>query len=396
MNILFLAPHPFFQNRGTPMDVLLVLRVLEERRNIQVDLLTYNEGTNVSLQNLRIIRIKNFKFTERVRPGFSFKKLVCDIIMFFKAWSLARQNNYDLVHAGEEAVFIALFFKVIYNIPYVYDLDSSIAQQLVEQIPFLRIAAPIFKWMESHAIRHSLVNLPVCDALAELCKENSSKKTVTLYDISQLRNPDAPKTGKLREELGIGGKILLYCGNLEKYQGIDLLLESFQLACEKDHDLNLVIVGGVDESIQNYRVKARRLRIETRTHFLGPKSFNELDEYLAEADILVSPRIRGVNTPMKIFPYLHSGNPVLVTDLRTHNQLLTPKEAYLAPANPVGFSRGILDLLQNEELRKKLGENGRAFVERNHTYPDHQRRLHGVYDWIEARIKPAVVVEPGF
>ena len=386
MKILLLAPHPFFQERGTPIDVLLVLRVLAERINTEVDLLVYNEGTNVDLPYLRIYRTPNLKFTQNVRPGFSPKKLVCDFLMFFKTWSLVRKNKYDIIHAGEEAVFFAMFFKLIYKIPYVYDLDSSIAQQMVEKNPALRPLASIFDWMERKAIQGAITNLPVCNALAKLCEKSGSKRTVTIHDISQLKNPDAVKNGLLKKEVGNNKNIMLYIGNLEPYQGIDLLLESFQLASKKTNNTDLVIIGGVEEDIKFYKEKSKNLGIENRTHFLGPKPFDKLDQYLAEADILACPRIRGVNTPMKIFPYLHSGKPVLATDLYTHNQLLTKKEAYLASADPEGFSEGMIALSEDENLRQQIGKSGREFVEKNHTYPAHQKRLNGAYDWIEKQI----------
>ncbi len=386
MEILYLAPHPFYQDRGTPIDDLMVLRVLEERKNTLIDLLVYNEGTDVYLNNLKIYRTTDLKYLRNVRPGFSLKKVLCDILFFFKACRLVKHKNYDLIHAGEEAVFIAMFFKTLYKIPYVYDLDSSIAQQLIEKIPYLKCFSRLFIWLEGHAIRRSLANLPVCNALAELCKKNSSQKTVTLHDISQLKNPNAPKTGKFQKELGINGLIMLYIGNLEPYQGIDLLLESFHLACKETDKVTLIIIGGIPDDITKYREKVCRLKIEEKVYFIGPKPLDMLDEFLAEGDILVVPRIRGINTPMKIFPYLHSGKAVLATDLPTHTQVITNNEAYLAPANPIGFSKGIIELSENDTLRAELGENGYKFVERNHTYLAHQKRLHGAYDWIEEKL----------
>ncbi|MCP5005860.1 MAG: glycosyltransferase family 4 protein [Planctomycetes bacterium] len=387
MEILHLAPHPFYQDRGTPIDDLLVLRVLNERQGTHIDLLVYNEGEDVQLGNLDLYRIPDISFLRNIRPGFSIKKLFCDLLFFIKACRLVKHKNYDLIHAGEEAVFMAMFFKMLYKIPYVYDLDSSIAQQLVEKKPYLKCFSRIFNWMEGEAIRHSLANLPVCNALAELCRKNSSGKTATIHDISQLKHPNAPKTGKLQKELGINGLIMLYIGNLEPYQGIDLLLDSFHFACKETDKVTLVIIGGIQEDITNYKKKSSQLGIEERVFFLGPKPLNMLDTYLAEGDILVVPRIRGINTPMKIFPYLHSGKAVLVTDLPTHSQILTKNEAYLAPANPAGFAAGIIELSENHKLRAKLGENGYKFVERNHTYPAHQKRLNGVYDWVEKELK---------
>jgi glycosyltransferase involved in cell wall biosynthesis len=389
LKIILLAPHPFFQNRGTPIDVLLVLKVLAYRKNTTVDLLVYNEGSDVNLPHLRIFRTPPLKLTRNVRPGFSFKKIVTDFFMFLTAWCLVRR--YDLIHAGEEAVFFALFFRFMYRIPYVYDLDSSIAQQMVEKYPILSIFSSLFNFIEGLTIRKSLACLPVCNALAELCRENGSKKTVTLHDISQLKNPHAPATGKLRKDLGIKGLILLYCGNLEKYQGIDLLLEGFAVACKKTDKVDLVIIGGTQIDIKFYRAKARRLGLDRKVHFLGPKPFEQLDEFLIEADILVAPRIKGVNTPMKVFPYLHSGKPVLLTDLYTHTQILTKQEAYLAPPDPRGFADGILHLANDKNLRQKLGRKGRAFVEKNHTFEAHSMRLNEVYDWIEEQLEAARV-----
>ena len=386
MRILLLAPHPFFQNRGTPLDVLLVLKVLVERENTHVDLVVYNEGEDVELPNLKTYRTPSLFFTKNIRPGFSLKKLIADFLMFNIVWRLVKKNRYDLIHAGEESVFFAMFFKFFNKIPYVYDLDSSIAQQMVEKMPYLSIFSPLFNLFEGLAIRHSLANLPVCNALAELCRKNKSRKTVTIHDISQLKNPLASPTGKLKQELRIKGLILLYCGNLEKYQGIDLLLESFAIASKQSEKVDLVIIGGVQADIDLYRSKAKDLGIDRKTHFLGSKPFDQLDEFLTEADILVAPRIKGINTPMKVFPYLHSGKPVLLTDLYTHNQILTHNEAFLAPNDPQGFAEGILRLVEDTSLRERLGRFGREFVEKNHTFKAHRERLNGVYDSIERHL----------
>ena len=392
MKVLLIAPHPFFQERGTPIDVNLVLRVLTHRKNTFVDAAVYNEGSDVEYPNFTLHIIKNLKILQNIRPGFSIKKIIADILLFFKAWSLVRKNKYDFIHAGEEAVFFAMFFKFLYKIPYAYDLDSSIAQQMVEKIPSLKKVAPIFNFFESKAIQKSLINFPVCNGLTKLCEDAGSKKTVTLHDISQLENPDAKPTGMLKKELGIDRLFLVYIGNLESYQGIDLLIHSFNFVAKENNKIDLVIIGGVKEDIYKYEKMAEELGIKDRVNFMGPKPFNKIDLYMAESDILVAPRIKGINTPMKVFPYLHSGKPVLVTDLYTHNQLLTKKEAYLAAATPREFANGIIELTNNEDLRKKLGESGRKFVEANHVFVAHEERLNDAYDWVEQKIGHKVML----
>lgn len=387
MRVLVLAPHPFYQDRGTPIDVHLVLRVLSERPGTTVDVVTYHEGEDVDLPDVRLHRSRRLPGLDDIRPGFSMKKVVSDVLLFFKAWALVRENDYDLIHAGEEAVFFAMLFKRAYGIPYAYDLDSSIAQQLVEQKPYLNAFSELFDWTERQAIQESLINFPVCNALADLCRENGSRKTVTLHDISQLDDPDDVDPGRLRQEIDPEGPVFLYVGNLEPYQGIDLLLESFREAQRREPALTLVIIGGSAEDIEHYRGRAAELGIEAHTVFLGPRPFEHLGDYLAGADVLVCPRSEGINTPMKIFPYLHSGRPVLATDLRTHNQILTDDEAFLAPADPEGFADGILELARDPSLCERLGKNGRTFVEENHTFDAHRERLNEAYDWIEEKLE---------
>src|SRR5690606_10233395 len=119
-----------------------------------------------------------------------------------------------------------------FGLPYVYDMDSSIAQQLVEKKPFLAPLSPFFNWCERRAVRGAMAAAPVCHALADLARAHGAAHLVTLHDISQLQNPDRAATGDLRRRLNLrdGEPILMYVGNLEAYQGVDLLLEAFAVA----------------------------------------------------------------------------------------------------------------------------------------------------------------------
>lgn len=386
MRILVLAPHPYFQVRGSPIDLDNLLRALSNRPDTRVDLLTYAEGEDRDHPGVSLHRIVDLPFTRDIRPGFSFKKIVCDVLMFFKAWSLVRYHRYDVVHAVEETSFIALCFRALHGIPYVYDLDSSLAQQMVESRPVLASLAGLLDRMERLVIRRALICAPVCNALRDRCVDFGARAVVTLHDISQLGDADAPRTGRLANEAGTDRSVVLYTGNLEPYQGVDLLLQAFAIVARKSEAVDLVVIGGVPEHVEKYRRMASRLGIGNRTHWLGPRPLEELDVYLADADILASPRISGINTPMKIFSYLHSGRPVVATDLPTHSQILTPDVAVLAEAEPGPWAEAILRLAGDPSLRHRVGKAGKAFVEAGHTFPAHQCRVDRLYDRVEAEL----------
>lgn len=385
MKILVLAPHDFYIHRGTPMAVDILVRALSGLGH-RVDLVVYARGADRSYPGVTIHRARAPRWLHPRGPGFSIRKVLTDLWLFATVMRLTRDNSYDVVHAGEETAFMAMWLKWSQDLPYVYDMDSSVSQQTVEQMPWLRPLLPVLDWFERQAIRGALAAAPVCNALADLARASGAVHVETLHDISQLPPRPADPAGELRRELGIDSPVLMYVGNFQRYQGVDLLLESFRVAVDRGCEAHLVLAGGSDQHITAYRSKAEHLGLADRTHFIGRWPVERLDELLAEADVVTSPRIYGVNTPMKVFPYMHSGRTLLATDLPTHTQILTSEVARLAPPEPEAFGRAIVELMEDEALRARLGQAGREFVERDHVYEAHERRVDRLYDYVESRL----------
>ena len=67
--------------------------------------------------------------------------------------------------------------------------------------------------------------------------------------------------------------------------------------------------------------------------------------------LLVSPRSRGTNTPLKIYQYLRSGKAIVATRLLTHTQVLSDETAILTEATPQAFAAGILAGLADRAMR---------------------------------------------
>ena len=385
MKILFLAPHPYFIDRGTPIAVDYMLRVLSERGD-RVDLVTYHEGRNIPRENVHIHRIVTLPFVKNIRPGLSWKKIVCDVVMVVTLIPMLIRTRYDVIHAVEESVFMALVAKFLFRIPYVYDMDSSLSLQIMDKLPHLKAVASILTSAEKIAVKNSLAVIPVCQALVDVAKKFApSKASFLLQDISLLDERSIDNSQRLRRELSIDGLIFMYIGNLEVYQGIDLLLESFGSLSERI-SASVIIIGGNPADIQKYKRKSAELRLQSRVHFLGPKPIAKMSEFIHQADILVSPRIQGNNTPMKIYSYLHSGKAVLATKIESHTQVLTDKISMLALPNPGEFAEAMLTLINDDELRQNLGHAGKKFAEENHSYASYKKKVFELYNWISTQI----------
>ena len=385
--ILFLAPEPFFQERGTPIAIDLALRALEEDGH-QIDLVTYAEGESLNYIRLRHYRVPKIPGVTNVPPGFSWKKLVCSFLMIFTSLRLAFSHRYDLVHAGEEACFIALLLRLVRRLPYIYDMDSSIAQQLVEKKPFLRKIARLLDWLEGLAIRHALAIVAVCPALVDLARENGASRILLLQDISLLdRSQPGDEITDLRREMATEAPLLLYIGNLENYQGIDLLLEGLALAKDQGAEAALAVLGGKPQDIAYYQQKVRQLGIAERCRLFGPRPVKDISAYLAQADILLSPRCAGKNTPMKIYTYLDAGKAILATRIFSHTQALDDNIAYLVEPTPQAMAQGIVRLCGDRDLRHRLGEAGQRRAKEKHSWPVFCKGINRVLPHLSSRLK---------
>ena len=358
-DVLVLAPQPFFQERGTPIAVRLLVEELADA-GYRVDLLTFHEGAPFAHPGVRLERTPRLPGLSGIKPGFSLKKLCCDALMLAGSIRLLRKNKYRLIHAVEESVFIALLLQAMFDVPFIYDMDSLLSLQLGDMFPFLRGCLRPLAWFERRAMRKSRGVLAVCEALKETVRRSAPEVPVTvLEDVNMADAPgeSAPKSAGCR---------IMYVGNLERYQGIDLLLEAFALLPEAERaGLELVIIGGREADIEKYAAKAAGLGIEAR--FPGPKPLAQLGECLARADILVSTRIQGNNTPMKIYSYLASGRPVIATRLPTHTQALDDSVALLCEPTPEAMARAIRALAGDADLRERLGRAGKERAETRHS-----------------------------
>lgn len=329
MKILILAPQPFFQNRGTPIAVRMLAEELQSDGH-DVDLLVFHEGEDVDLGRINLHRTIAIPGISNIGPGFSIKKIICDFLMLLKSIRLSFQTKYDVVHAVEESVFIAMFLRLFFQIPYIYDIDSWMSDQLINKYSFLRYFRSFFYLFEKAAVHYSSGAIAVCQALEEKVKLIDDKKPLLRLEDVSLLNKVSTRTESLNDIVSNSGPIILYVGNLERYQGIELLLKSFAILNVKEKKSNLVMIGGSRTDIEKYKLQTEELAIVSRVFFIGPRPISKLGMYLEQADLLVSPRVDGENTPMKIYSYMASGIPIVATRIKSHTQVLNDQNALLA------------------------------------------------------------------
>ena len=384
MKILLLAPQPFYIERGTPIAVDLMLQALSKDGH-EVDLLTFPSGEPKSYENVTHYRIKSWFGITSVKAGFSPGKLILDVFLFFRMVLMLSRKRYQVVHAVEESVFMAMILAPIFRFKYIYAMDSSMAGQLVDRLtPKLRGLGSLFEWFESLPLRFASAVVPVCDALADIANRYRQNGVFLLKDVS-LVDKETVHSGvvDVSQATGSQGPFFMYIGNLEPYQGIDLMIDGFALYVKGGGDAQLVIIGGSDKHINEYKNRCSQLGVSHSVHFLGPLPVDHLFQLMTQANVLVSPRSEGVNTPMKVYSYMDSGVPVLATNLPTHTQAMNPDNACLVEPNPESMQEGMTKLMNEPEYGAALTQRAAEYIAKEHSMTAFRQKVQSIYTYLE-------------
>ncbi len=363
MRILVIAPQPFFTPRGTPFSVYYRSLVTSQLGN-DIDLLTYGQGKDVAISGTKIIRIPSFSKLGNIKVGPSLFKLFLDGFLIVYTIGLLLSKKYDVVHAHEEAVFFCRFLKPIFNFKLIYDMHSSLPQQLTNfEFTKSKLLVKIFKWLEDSCLRHSEGIITICPDLADYVNklldkpakhfliENSIFEPIQLADTSQDKD-GTPMQGEI--QLPANGKYIVYAGTLEPYQGIDILLPAFRLFNEKTPGYKLVIVGGMPKQVQQYVAQAGENNITEQCVFTGQVRQALAKHYISQAAILVSPRKHGTNTPLKVYEQIASGIPLVATRIYSHTQILSDEVAVLVEPTPESLAQGLAEATGATGQKKAL------------------------------------------
>jgi glycosyltransferase involved in cell wall biosynthesis len=376
MKILMLAPEPFFQPRGTPISVYQRIKALSDLGH-EVDLLTYHLGEDRDIPNLSILRIPNVFFIKRIKIGPSWAKIPLDFLLFVKAIQQLFKTKYDCLFSHEEGALFGTFLGKTRKIPHIYDMHSSLPQQLTNfDFSRSKLLKKIFIRMERYILKNSQAVIVIClDLLKQVEKMEFGAKAVLLENFIDFEHRDfsAEDIQKKREEFATENqKIVLYAGNFQPYQGIPLFLEAASKV--KDDRVIFVLVGESDEAVKAMQKRADKLGIADRVKFTGQVPPSQMPLYIGLSDALISPRISGTNTPLKIYSFLKSGKPIIATRMWTHTQVLNDRISVLVEPDPDSMARGIVFALCDDKAQNRAG-TAKDMANREYTYARYKEKI---------------------
>lgn len=181
-----------------------------------------------------------------------------------------------------------------------------------------------------------------------------------------------PRDNQFAQEYNLRDRfVVLYAGNIGLSQGLEnVLAAAEQLGSQPD--ICFLFVG--DGPGREQLITQANLRNLTNVQFIPFQPRSRLPEVLGSADVSMVILRRGIGTgslPSKTFSILASGRPIIasVDELSETWDLVQKAQAGLCiePESPLALVKAILMLKNDQNLRERLGQNGRIWAEKRHS-----------------------------
>lgn len=316
---------------------------------------------------------------------------------FFKSWKLfhtlliCKSSDYDAIQVRDMAVLglIGLMVSKMKGIPFYYWLSFPQSEGQVYRAKArgicagLRYFLPLMQGLLGQYLLYHWV-LPYADHIfvqSDKMREDVAAKGVPVEKMTPVpmgvdleaacRDEIVPSdNSRLHNK-----RIVVYLGTLDRARQIDKLFEMLKLALLENPDILLVLIGDTEDS--EHRVwleeRAKQLGVIDSTLWTGWVATETAWRYVRAAEVGVSifPRsfLLDSATPTKVIEYFALGVTVLANDNPDQEKIINESHSGLClPYTPETFTSALLQLLNDVDSNKQMGENGLSYIKAHRSY----------------------------
>ena len=287
------------------------------------------------------------------------------------AWKVQFAHGFDVIHAcnpPDLLFLIAGFFKLFMRKKFLFDhhdINPELYEAKFGRRGFFYHLMLLF---ERWSFKTADVSIATNESYKRIAIERGGMNPDKVYVVRS-----GPKLDRLRilppnEALKRGCKYLVgYVGIMGAQEGIDYLLQAARHIVKYmgRSDVHFGLVGS-GTSFNEMKQMATDLGIADFVTFTGRVPDQELLEILNTADVCVNPDVANEmndkSTMNKIMEYMAMGKPIVQFDLIEGRVSAQDASLYAKKNDPIDMAHKIVELLDDPERRKRMGEFGRKRV----------------------------------
>jgi glycosyltransferase involved in cell wall biosynthesis len=330
-------------------DVYYVVSNSEKNFDKGVNIINISKRTNNRLFRMTI---------HMAKVSLAAYKLKADIYHF---------HDPELIPTG---IILSLLGKKV-----IYDVHEDLPKDILDKnwIPFklnrlISYFAGLFECFSALFFKGIVV------VTEDIFKRFPNNKTILLRNLPILTTIDNVQPQKLvKNKMAV-----IYSGGLTKIRGIKELIDSFEYL---DNKAELWLLGSW-ESLK-YQIECEQSKGFSNVKYFGNVKQEEVYSITKNADIGIVNFLPIANhitaMPNKPFEYMACGLPIIMSNFKFWKDNFSHCAIFVDPNNPKEIALKISILLNDHELRKKLGEAGRIFVKNNFSWESEREKLYTFY-----------------
>ena len=339
-----------------------------------------NEGFEVTLiaQHTRNESISGVKIVPLPKLKNKFHRMSRLVYLTF---FLALKEKADVYHFHDpELITIGALLRIFSRKYIIYDVHEDVPSQILYKewigniftrkfVSFLYFILQSISFLFFHFL---------IAATPEITKKLPRRKTITLcnFPILEILNNNIRHTQKNHYKKPKA--VIIYSGGLSRVRGIKEIIKAMEFVQNK---AELWLLGPWEE--EQFRLECESIDGWKRTKYIGFVKPDQVFNSIEKSDIglvnfLPLPN-HMMSMPNKPFEYMACGLPMVMSDFPYWKKLFDGCALFVNPEDPRDIAEKIVYLLNNRDLCKKLGKEGRRLVEEKYNWELESKKLTDLY-----------------
>jgi glycosyltransferase involved in cell wall biosynthesis len=314
------------------------------------------------------------KLTRRLDPGRKFNKEIRDYIrnqyLFETCSTLHKKEKFDFIYERYSLFGMAgLSFAGKKSVPFILEVNAPLVDEAgkYRELNLKDLAVKIERYLFSSA-DHIVA---VSNEMKKYILDSSPSAKVTVVPngvrVDHFENSSTPQ-GSKNGLFTIG-----FLGSLKPWHGIEVLINSFADLVGRTDKAKLLIIGGTDTTVNDYKKHCAELGLDGHVEFTGSIEYTDVPGQLQRADVLVAPYPKLDEfyfSALKVFEYMATGKAIVASDIgQISSVVVNEKTALLVhPGDREALTSALERLLSDSNLRELLGTNALNVVRSEHTW----------------------------
>ena len=293
------------------------------------------------------------------------------VVQFWLAWRVFFERGFDVIHAcnpPDNIFLIGGFFK-LFGKRFLFDHHDINPELFEAKFGKRGLLYRALVLAERLTFMTANVSIATNESYREIAIKRGGMDPEKVFVVRS--GPDLRRVRRVPENPALkqGRRFLVgYVGVMGAQEGIDYLLRAARIIVHEKgrEDVHFGLVGGGTE-LEAMKAYAAELGVEDSVTFTGRIPDEPMLEMLSTADVCVNPDVANEmndkSTMNKIMEYMALGKPVVQFDLTEGRRSAERASLYATRNNELDLAEKILELLDDEDRRRVMGEFGRRRVE---------------------------------